>query len=405
MTLGSLFDGIGGWQLAAVRSNVFPVWSAEIEKFPLAVTKYHFPKTQQLGDVTEIDGANITPVDIICAGSPCQDLSVAGKERKGLNGEKSGLFSCAVDIIRRMRFATGGNFPKFFIWENVTGSLSSNRGLDFRTVLEEILETKIPMPKSKWANAGMVDGRFCQLAWRVIDAQYWGIPQRRKRIFLVADFTDRRAAQILFECQSLSRNFAKSHCKECATSNTTGKCFEESNCLFDLTHADEVVRTVKGDKSNTLNARMGTGGNQVPVLIYGIGRDAFNQGANGKFALSFSENIQPPLTACGAGAICTDTVVRRLTPLECERLMGLPDFWTLVDDKSCSDAARYKALGNGMAQPVADWIISKIMEAVKCTLSKTDTAELGLLPQVFSATSKSESANLAKNISTTTTNF
>ena len=118
LTLGSLFDGLGGWQLAALHNGVRPVWSSEIEAFPIAVTKKHFPETLQLGDITKLDGATLPPVDIICAGSPCQDLSVAGK-RKGLDGGRSGLFRKAIDIVRGMRTATNGESPKFFIWENV----------------------------------------------------------------------------------------------------------------------------------------------------------------------------------------------------------------------------------------------------------------------------------------------
>ena len=201
MTLGSLFDGIGGWQLAAVHAGVRPVWSSEIEAFPLEVTRRHFPDTIQLGDVTKIDGGKVQPVDIICAGSPCQDLSVAGK-RAGLAGERSGLFVRAVDIVRQMRRATDGEKPRFFVWENVPGAFSSNHRRDFQAVLEEIGQAEVPMPKSgRWADAGLVRTHTCDIAWRVLDAQYWGVPQRRKRIFLVADFaeTGRRAAEILFE--------------------------------------------------------------------------------------------------------------------------------------------------------------------------------------------------------------
>ena len=156
LTLGSLFDGIGGWQLAAVRAGIVPIWSSEIEAFPVEVTRRHFHDTLQLGDVTKIDGGNIPPVDIICAGSPCQDLSVAGK-RTGLAGERSGLFVRAVDIVRQMRRATDGEKPRFFVWENVPGAFSSNHRQDFRAVLTEIGEAEIPMPRSgRWADAGLV---------------------------------------------------------------------------------------------------------------------------------------------------------------------------------------------------------------------------------------------------------
>lgn len=145
--LGSLFDGLGGWQIAAMRAGIQPIWSSEIEKFPLALTKTRFPTTKQLGDITQIDGGAIPPVDIITMGSPCQDLSMAGR-REGLAGERSGLFIRAVELIRQMGTATQGQYPKIAIWENVPGAFISNKGLDFKTVLETFTEADIPMPRS-----------------------------------------------------------------------------------------------------------------------------------------------------------------------------------------------------------------------------------------------------------------
>lgn len=145
ITLGSLFDGIGGWLLAAERAGIVPIWASEIDPFPQAVTNYHFPDVEQLGDITKLDGASIAPVDIVTMGSPCQDLSIAGK-REGLHGERSGLFIRAVELIRAMRRATGGRKPRFVIWENVPGAFYSNRGMDFKTVLEKITEEDIPIP-------------------------------------------------------------------------------------------------------------------------------------------------------------------------------------------------------------------------------------------------------------------
>lgn len=233
LTLGSLFDGIGGWLLAAVHNGVKPIWSSEIEKFPMAVTKHHFPDVIQLGDITKLDGATLPPVDIICAGSPCQDLSVAGK-REGLKGERSGLFINAINIVRRMRMSTGGRQPRFFVWENVPGAFSSGqdefgnkcRGADFRAVLEEIGQTKIPMPTDgRWAENGVAQLPGCEIAWRVLDAQWW-VPQRRKRIFLVADFGPGKpcAKEILFVEPSVCGNFEKgeSERKEVAGSVTDG---------------------------------------------------------------------------------------------------------------------------------------------------------------------------------------
>ena len=196
--------------MAAVHARVKPVWSSEIEKFPIAVTKHHFPDTLQLGDITKLNGAEIPPVDIICAGSPCQDLSIAGKQ-EGLKGERSGLFRNAIKLVRDMRKSTGGRQPRYFVWENVPGAFSSNRGLDFQAVLQEIGEVEIPMPEgNRWAQAGLVQCPGVEIAWRVLDAQYWGVPQRRKRIFLVADFTGHSAGEILFERASVSGNTTES---------------------------------------------------------------------------------------------------------------------------------------------------------------------------------------------------
>ena len=206
LTLGSLFDGIGGWLLAAQHAGIKPLWRCEIDEYPRAVSEYHFPNVDSYGDIRKVHGNEIAPVDIICAGSPCQNLSQAGN-RKGLQGSESSLFYESIRILREMRDATNGKYPRFFVWENVTGAFSSNHGNDFRAVLEEIGQTKIPMPKSgRWWGCGMVRVPLCDIAWRTLDAQYWGVPQRRRRIFLVADFatTGRCAAEILFVEQSVS---------------------------------------------------------------------------------------------------------------------------------------------------------------------------------------------------------
>ena len=165
----------------------------------------------QLGDVTRINGAEIEPVDVITFGSPCQDLSIAGKQA-GLDGERSGLFFKAVRIIREMREATDGEYPTFAVWENVPGALSSAGGEDFRAVLQELAAVAgetipIPRPTGKWTTAGEIVGNDYSIAWRILDAQYWGVPQRRRRIYLVVDFGGQRASEILFERDRLPRNF------------------------------------------------------------------------------------------------------------------------------------------------------------------------------------------------------
>ena len=210
LTLGSLFDGIAGFPYTAEQCGIKTLWTSEIEPAPSEISKRHFPTAVQLGDVTKINGAEIPPVDIISFGSPCQDMSVAGN-RAGLDGNRSSLFHEAVRIIREMRNKTNGEYPTYAIWENVPGAFSSNKGEDFRRVLEEITETEIPLPLGgKWAENGMVELPDRSVSWRVLDAQYWGVPQRRKRIYLVADFRGQRAAKILFKPESVSGNTQES---------------------------------------------------------------------------------------------------------------------------------------------------------------------------------------------------
>lgn len=220
MKLMSLFDGSGGFPLAASLCGIEPVYAAEVEPYPIAVTKNRFPKMKHLGDVSKVKGGEIEPVDIITFGSPCQDMSIAGK-RAGLKhadmGDdettRSGLFLEAIRIIKEMREATNGVYPRYAIWENVPGAFSSNRGEDFRTVLEEFIRVKekdavMPaVPQAGWAYADCISGDGWSIAYRVFDAQYWGVPQRRRRIYLVADFRGECAQEILFKRESLRGYF------------------------------------------------------------------------------------------------------------------------------------------------------------------------------------------------------
>ena len=223
--MGSLFDGISGFPLASVRYGIEPIWASEIEPFPILVSKIRFPRMEQMGDITKLNGAYLPPVDIICGGSPCQDLSVAGA-RAGLVGARSGLFMEQVRLVKEMRNADklrGRTAlyvrPRYMAWENVPGAFSSgtHKGEDFRIVLEEIVRIKsdsvsVPRPDSgRWESAGRILlGADFSLAWRCLDAQYWGVAQRRKRIFLIADFAGRSAPKILFVPESLSGNSAPS---------------------------------------------------------------------------------------------------------------------------------------------------------------------------------------------------
>ena len=630
LTLGSLFDGSGGFPLGGLISGITPVWASEIEPFPIRVTTKRLPFMKHYGDISQMDGGKIEPVDIITFGSPCTDMSVAGR-RAGLEGQQSVLFYQAIRIIKEMRCATNGKYPSYIVWENVPGAFSSNSGEDFKAVLEAVIgvaepETQVPMPeKNRWPYADCYMGDGWSVAYRVLDAQFWGVPQRRKRIYLVADFAGRRAFDILFKSEGLSgysaegfRSWqrtagsaadrtgtaslclndqggqrmdvtddvtatlrAEAHHPPCVL-ESAGFCTEHSAKSRSIGYEEETsptlragvvpaavalenhptdsrVKIAEDGKIQTLTSRMGTGGGNVPLVMkirsgcegggkgpliqtdksatlscnndqtlfepkaysicskesnamksdnphsgiyeaetsrtidgnggnpgcnqggiavvesyaiqgsmigrndkngpqgdginedvsftlntvdrhavyamttgsftqvaedkaptvlardykdptavcYGIGRDTFNQGKNAKFAPTFEEELQPTLVAKGPGAIQSGYTVRRLTPTECARLQGFPDWWcddlgiaepTMEDirywydvfethrrivgsstkPKSLkqiakwlrdphSDAAEYKMWGNGVALPCVVFVLSGI---VYCTQSE-----------------------------------
>lgn len=214
-TMGNFFSGSGTWELAAEMCGIEVVFESEIEPFPVALEAKRFPNAIQLGDVAKVDGTKIPKVDILTNSSPCQDLSVAAGKRAGLEGERSGLFREVIRITKEMRNEAddmGRLQPRFWCWENVPGAFNSHGGEDFRTVLEQVArlveeDAVIPMPPKGWSYAGVVDGDGWQIAWRTMDAQFYGVPQRRRRIFLVADFDGRCAGQILFERKGLQWHF------------------------------------------------------------------------------------------------------------------------------------------------------------------------------------------------------
>lgn len=225
MTLGSLFDGSGGFPLGGLISGITPLWASEVEPFPIRVTSRRIPQMKHLGDISTINGAEVDPVDIITFGSPCQDMSVAGK-RSGLDGERSCLFYEAIRIVKEMRCKTNGEYPRYIVWENVPGAFSSNAGEDFRAVLEAVAFVKGDYavscpPKGKWTGAGEILGDGFSIAWRCVDAQFWGVPQRRRRIYLVADFNGGCAGKILFESEGLFRNLETSRCPWKGTAGTS----------------------------------------------------------------------------------------------------------------------------------------------------------------------------------------
>lgn len=389
MTLGSLFDGIAGFPLAASRYGIKTIWASEIEENCIDIAKKHFPKVTHLGNILEINGAEIPEVDIISFGSPCQDLSVAGKQ-KGLDGSRSKLFLEAIRIVREMREKTNGEYPKYIIWENVAGAFSSHKGEDFRRVLEEITESNIPMPKSgRWANSGLVGnegrgGEVRTVAWRLFDAQFWGVPQRRKRIYLVADFRNGRAGQILFECESLlgysetcrtEKQSSAGNIKDCTIGTDSGGLAEDADGQLTLDFGRTADRIyINAKKSVTLMGRAGGGGGKTGLYLFPvftiigniIGRSA-KAGGNGKGI--DDTGISPTLTTADRHAVAYTAPahtgkyrVRRLTPTECERLDGFPDGWTETGQsgKEMSDNARYMALGNSIAIPCAERVFAGI---------------------------------------------
>lgn len=462
MKLMSLFDGSGGFPLAASLCGIEPVYAAEVEPYPIAVTKNRFPKMKHLGDVSKVKGGEIEPVDIITFGSPCQDMSIAGK-RAGLKhadmGDdettRSGLFLEAIRIIKEMREATNGVYPRYAIWENVPGAFSSNREEDFRTVLEEFIRVKekdavMPdVPKAGWPYADCYSGNGWSLAYRVFDAQYWGVPQRRRRIYLVADFRGQRAGEILLKPEGLRRNSAQSgtHGQETArcAKNSVGTAIggvDRYNQSFLSGLAQTLRASGGGDCTPTVLA---------PVAVYchqgnGIDR-ADTAGCNGKgwkedtsytlntidrHAVCFpqqaynkfiQEDIEATLKASGGtygggseNLVAEQSfspiryIVRRLTPTECARLQGFPDWWgeipkkdNLTDDeytfwlnvrntyakinnkttkeyskeqmlswynKLHSDSSEYKMWGNGIALPNALYVMQGIAEVVGVHHSK-----------------------------------
>lgn len=304
LTLGSLFDGSGGFPLAALHSNITPIWASEVEPFPIRVTSKRLPQIKHLGDIHNIHGDEITPVDIITFGSPCTNLSVAGK-REGLGGEQSVLFYEAIRIIKEMRCKTNGKYPRFAIWENVPGAFSSNKGEDFKSVLEAFISIKsenaqVPATE-KWPYADCYVGDGWSIAYRIVDARHFGVPQRRRRIYFVADFGSERAFEILFEPKGVSRDFkasrlswertptdVKTSIGDASTGITAGFCTEHSAQSRSVGFEDECSPTLRAgtcpaavyenhsqdtrykgpvDTAPTISANFGLGGNNQPFVV------------------------------------------------------------------------------------------------------------------------------------------
>jgi len=394
----SLFSGIEACSVA------WKDWEAvaycEFDQFPSAVLQHHYPDIPNLGDVTKItekDVKNLGQIDLVVFGSPCQDLSVAGK-RKGLDGERSGLFNDAMRIIRWAREHCG---CRFALWENVPGAFSSNEGRDFAVVVGEMAGCKLGVPTGGWKNTGVAIGEDGFLEWRVLDAQWFGVPQRRRRIFALADFGEwRDRPPILLEREGLQRNSKPSrqtgkrsttNIEESIIARMRGDCAEIANCLqttcHDWSRADgfnmivvpssvaysiiaDVTPKIGEEVCGALRAN-GGGGIVPPSVVYPIQDKATrHKGRTGKgsgngLGIGKADDPAPTLTAGDKHAVATKMQVRRLTPIECERLQGFPDNYTRIPfrgkpEESCPNSPRYKALGNSMAVPVMKWIGERI---------------------------------------------
>ena len=308
LTLGSLFSGSGTFEFAAELAGITPKFNSEVSPFPIRVTTKRFPNVIPLGDVSKVNGKDITPVDILSFGSPCQDLSIAGR-RKGLAGERSGLFHQAMRIVKEMQEATDGQYPKYLVWENVLGAFSSNNGADFREVLQEIVNVTaenhiyVPQPK-EWMGVGLIMGNTFSLAWRTFDSQYWGVPQRRKRIYLVADLRGRRAKKILFESEGMPWNPPKSFHKRKDSAPDVEECVRET---IERCHLGGNPGVGEGAGTGSLGARNGDGGDGLK--IYGISKETFFSSQK-RNDLSISEDCFSTLqTRCPPAVACPQTKV------------------------------------------------------------------------------------------------
>lgn len=377
MKLMSLFDGSGGFPLAASLCGIDPVYASEVEPYPIAVTKSRFPNMKHLGDVSMINGADIEPVDIITFGSPCQDMSVAGK-RAGLKhtavGDdettRSGLFLEAIRIIKEMRLATNGIYPRFAVWENVPGAFSSNKGEDFRTVLEEFIRISEPnavmpaVPKAGWAYADCISGNGWSVAYRTFDAQYWGVPQRRRRIYLVADFRGGRAGEILFKQEGLRGHITQSGTQgEEATENVGNGIKSDDragNCStaysFDSLSSNSmksknpfsgcrVVEVSKTLDTSTPDPSKNQGGIAIVQCIV-LDDQGCEGGGKGPLVQTDKSATLGGNYGGGSENIVVEShpryIVRRLTPTECARLQGFPDKWGHPDKKEDFTEEEYK---------------------------------------------------------------
>lgn len=405
MRVGSLFSGVGGFDLGFERAGMELAWHSEIEPHACAVLRERWPDVPNLGDVTKIDGATIPPVDVICGGFPCQDLSVAGK-RRGFEGERSVLAFEFLRIVREMREATDGAAPTFLVLENVPGLFTSAGGRDFGALLDAVGDLR-PM----------------DVAWRVLDSRFFGVAQRRRRVFVVVDFGGERCDEVLALTEGLRWNPPSGRAAREDVAGTLGGGSSKRGWSDDLDRSGAFV-------AGTVSSKWakGTGGpagdecynlvahslradgfdaseehtppmsrSQVAAVAFyaNMGKDARSDGAsveiagpiagaNGgnKQAVAFQTSqsgvrtgdTHATLDANNGSRRHNGTVspsgVRRLTPRECERLQAFPDDWTRYGRKpngtryELADGPRYKCMGNAVTVSVAEWIGKRIAVAI-----------------------------------------
>jgi len=385
ITFGSLFCGIGGIDLGFEHAGMECKWQVEIDDHATNILQDHWPNVVRYKDVREVGKHNLEPVDVICGGFPCQDVSIAGK-RKGLAGERSGLWSEFARIIDELK-------PGWVVIENVPGLLSSNQGNDFKTIIDQMVEFGYGV------------------CWRILDAQYFGVAQRRRRVFIIGSLGNGNSAKVLFESEGVcwdtptrgktGEGIAKSinvgTGSRCNPTDTTfsisgigeykqgigtlrsnggdlGGGSENIVIAYENHPADSRI-TETGDISQQLTSRMGTGGGNVPLvantLTGGSSKchsDITSGQADGN-VIATSRTLRTGKEGGGKGYLGNYNQamtlggqsqfvgVRRLTPTECERLQGFHDNWTFG-----SDSTRYKQLGNAVCVNVAEWIGKRIVE-------------------------------------------
>ena len=396
MKVLSLFSGVGGFDMGLENAGMETVFQCEWDKHCRTILDRHWPTVPKWDDVSTLTGEHILAhapvIDVVAWGSPCQDLSVAGK-RAGLEGGRSGLFYEGMRIINELRKASNGKYPRISIWENVYGALNSNKGEDFEAILKEMVE------------AGSL---LCE--WRVLDAQYFGVPQRRRRVFVIAVFDPAIAERCPDPLLPLEEGVRGDTASSAATRQDAAT--EIAGCLrgggsggvpssrgehlvvesfMSSSHAQytEGVGTLRanggdlsGGSETLLVEPIGIQGNVIGCQDHNgpagkghteEGEPMFTLNTTDRHAVATpigfshtqglsaqpSEQTFPTLRREGSGmAVAEPTMsVRRLTPLECERLMGWPDDWTAGQ----ADTHRYKQCGNGVASPVAQWIGEQII--------------------------------------------